>query len=301
MNFNIQEFLENKRAEINSFLNSIYQSTQDNLSTHDHLVESIKYSLNSDGKRLRPILCMSTCEVLCGDSQKALVSGCAIEMIHTYSLIHDDLPSMDNDQLRRGKPTNHIVYGEATAILAGDALLSDAFNLIASEFVNNNNDLKIALSILLKLSEAIGSKGMVMGQSLDLQVEGTNQISVEKLKGIHSLKTGKLIEASIEIGALLGNANNDELKILNAYSQKIGLSFQIADDILDIVGSDEFGKNTGSDAMKNKPTYASILGVDECRVLVKTLTEEALNELENLNKNTEPLRSLAKLLSERAN
>lgn len=298
MNFDIETYLSRKRNLVNFYLDELYNNKQD--SSHS-LIKSIRYSLTSDGKRLRPILCMASCELFSGEYQKVVGVASAIEMIHTYSLIHDDLPSMDNDDVRRGKPTNHIEFGESTAILAGDALLADAFSLITNELVFNGCNPEISLKVISILSNSIGSKGMVLGQAMDLFFEGKENIDVETLSKIHFLKTGALIEASIMIGAHLGGANEDELELLRNFSRKIGLSFQISDDILDITGSKDFGKQTGSDAKKNKQTFASVLGIDRSKDLVKSLTEEALRELDKLDKKINPIREITIYLSERTN
>lgn len=297
MNFDIETYLSKKRKLINSYLRELYKNSNDSQHT---LLESIKYSLDSNGKRLRPILCMASCELFCGEYKKVVGVACAVEMIHTYSLIHDDLPSMDDDSMRRGKPTNHIEFGESTAILAGDALLADAFSLLNNELQFHDFKEDISLKVISILSNAIGSKGMVLGQAMDLYFEGKTELDVETLSSIHLLKTGALIEASILIGAYLGGANCDEIDILKRFSKKLGLSFQISDDILDITGSADFGKRTGSDAKKNKKTFASLLGIDSSRDLIESLTEEAINELSKLKSESSPLKEITLYLSERA-
>lgn len=297
MDFNIETYLNDKRELVDSYLKELYVKPSD---TQHSLIDSIKYSLTASGKRFRPLLCLATYELFSYEYKKAVGVASAIEMVHTYSLIHDDLPSMDDDIMRRGLPSNHIEFGESTAILAGDALLADAFSLINSELQFNNFDKDISLKVISILSNAVGSKGMVLGQAMDLFYEAKNDVDVETLSNIHYLKTGALIEASILIGAYLGNASSDEINSLQRYSRKIGLSFQISDDILDITGSNDFAKNTGSDAKKNKTTFASLLGVDSSRDLVNSLTNEAILELKNIKRKTNSLYEIAIYLSERA-
>ncbi|MGH7885284.1 MAG: polyprenyl synthetase family protein [Thermodesulfobacteriota bacterium] len=298
MIFNIEFYLSEKRALINSYLKELYKSSPKDESS---LLDSINYTLNSEGKRLRPILCISACEFISNEYKNVVGIACAIEMVHCYSLIHDDLPSMDDDSLRRGKPTNHVVFGEAAAILAGDALLADAFSLISKELVLNTSDINLALEVISTLADSIGSKGMVLGQAMDLYFEGKKEVDIETVRKIHFLKTGALIESSILIGALIGRADKEEIEILKEFSRKLGLSFQISDDILDITGSKDFGKKPGSDARSDKTTYASILGLKKSRKLVKELTEEAINLLDKVRKESNSLREIAVYLSERAN
>lgn len=298
MSFNIETYLSERRKLFNSYLQELYKNDSE---INNSLIESINYSLTSGGKRFRPILCMASYELFSDKFKKVVGICCAIEMVHSYSLIHDDLPSMDDDNVRRGKASNHIKFGESTAILAGDALLADAFSLITNELVFNGCNPEISLKVISILSNSIGSKGMVLGQAMDLFFEGKENIDVETLSKIHFLKTGALIEASIMIGAHLGGANEDELELLRNFSRKIGLSFQISDDILDITGSKDFGKQTGSDAKKNKQTFASVLGIDRSKDFVKSLTEEALRELDKLDKKINPIREITIYLSERTN
>ena len=263
------------------------------------LNESIKYSINSDGKRLRPILCLSACELISKDYSKAIPVACAIEMIHTYSLIHDDLPSMDNDDLRRGKPTNHKIYGEAIAILAGDALLTDSFGLVVEESIKNNLSDSVIVELILNLSKLAGSSGMVLGQAIDLSLEGSKIANKDILEKVHQLKTGKMIEASVVLGALVAGADSKQISSLQNYSMKIGLAFQIIDDILDVKGGSGYGKNLGSDAKKNKPTYSSLEGIEKSISRVKQLTQEAVEELSEFNDDYNPLKEIAYFLSER--
>ena len=256
------------------------------------LQESMRYSILAGGKRLRPILCIFASEAVGGSVDKALPIACAIEMIHTYSLIHDDLPSMDDDLLRRGIPTNHSVFGEALAILAGDALLTDAFSLIGNEGISNGLAPKVVVEIIRDISKAAGSQGMVSGQALDLAIEG-KEVSLEFIERGHSLKTGALIVASVTSGARVGGASEDQLLQLKCYAKYLGLAFQIIDDVLDIEGGAEIGKTIGADARKNKATYPLLVGVERARKVALELTEKAVLELRDFDERAEPLRELA--------
>ncbi len=238
MEFNIKSYLASKRELVDRKLDSLLKYSPKNTSP---LEESIRYSALSGGKRLRPILMIASNEAFGGKEEMVLPIACAIEMIHTYSLIHDDLPCMDDDSLRRGIATNHNVYGEAVAVLAGDALLTDAFNIMVREGLSSGLRPKILTEIVGDVSHAAGSKGMIKGQSIDLPLEGTKDVSVGQVEKMHSLKTGALIEVSVTVGAKIGGANDKQIKKLVTYAKALGLAFQIVDDILDIEG----GKSTG--------------------------------------------------------
>lgn len=245
----------------------------------DKIIEAVKYSTFSGGKRLRPALMMEFCRICGGDMEAVLPFACALEMIHTYSLIHDDLPCMDNDDFRRGKPTNHKVYGEAIAVLAGDALLNLAFETVLNP--NNLNLLpaETVLSISYELSRAAGVDGMIGGQVLDMEAE-EKPIPIDALKTLQSLKTGALIEAAAKIGCMLSGAEKPLLDAANDYAKCIGLAFQIQDDILDVEGDAEvLGKPTGSDAACGKTTYPSLLGLEACKEMVSNLTNQAIEAL----------------------
>lgn len=238
--------------------------------------EAMRYSVFAGGKRLRPILMWETAKMCGGSWEDAEPFACAIEMIHTYSLIHDDLPAMDNDDLRRGMPTSHIKFGEATAILAGDALLNKAFEITASaEYANP----KTALRAMAYLANSSGTEGMIGGQIVDLASEG-KKIKPEELKYIHRLKTGALINSACVIGAILASANEDEINAIDEFSLNLGIAFQIQDDILDVTGNeDELGKPIGSDADSEKSTYVSIYGLEESEKLVKSFSDKAKSAL----------------------
>lgn len=250
------------------------------------ILESMRYSLLAGGKRLRPILCIKACELFGGNVNQVLDFACAIEMIHTYSLIHDDLPSMDDDNYRRGKLTNHRVYGEAIAILAGDALLNLAYETFIDTIIKNNNSSKFAKAFK-EISTSSGINGMIGGQVLDI-INENKLIDLQTLDLIHNYKTSSLLEASLVAGALIGGASDFEVNSLRTYGKKIGLSFQIRDDILDVIGEQEkIGKDIGSDEENNKCTYVTLFGLEKSIELCEKLSEEAINQIkkfDNLNK-----------------
>ncbi|MBI2434500.1 MAG: polyprenyl synthetase family protein [Candidatus Hydrogenedentes bacterium] len=254
------------------------------------LLEAIRYSLLGAGKRLRPALVLGTTEMLAGDDAPALPAACAIEMIHTYSLIHDDLPAMDNDDLRRGKPTSHKAFGEATAILAGDALLTMAFDFAAT----SGN-----VQVIREIAQAAGVGGMAGGQQLDLESE-SKRISLPELRRVHAWKTGALIRCSVRCGALLAGAREDTLAALTAYGDRIGLAFQIADDILNVTGTEEqLGKPVGSDATRQKSTYPALVGLERSRELADEAAAAAIAELHDFGPKADRLRAMARFVVER--
>ena len=257
------------------------------------LYESMRYSLSAGGKRIRPILSIASCEAVGGMTEDVIPAAIAIEMIHTYSLIHDDLPAMDNDDLRRGKPTNHKVFGEATAILAGDGLLTLAFSILSG--VSNS------MKILHEIALAAGPEGMVGGQQLDIENEGKN-IDVKALEELHRRKTGALILAAVRSGGIAGGAAETQLSALTDYGMKIGLAFQIADDILDLEGDVEYiGKSPGKDVKQNKNTYPALLGLAESKIVARNLVDEALEALESFDEKAVPLRMIAEYIVDRKN
>ena len=264
---------------------------------NSRLVDAMHYSVLNGGKRLRPILVYLSSELGKTETSIADTAACAVEFIHCYSLIHDDLPAMDDDKLRRGKPTCHIKFDEATAILAGDALQPMAYELICS--LENLPD-TTKISMVNSLTKACSHNGMVEGQMKDIQLN--KAVSVDGLDLMHEQKTGRLIEASIELGGLIGGLNSDELLILKAYGQKIGLAFQIRDDIIDVESpSSESGKPQGSDAMKEKITYPSLVGIKESKIRSQELAEEALEILTSLNLKTDKINSLTSYVVTRNN
>lgn len=254
------------------------------------LIEAVRYSLFAGGKRLRPGLVLGACEILRGDDTPAIPAACALEMIHTYSLMHDDLPSMDNDDLRRGKPTAHRVFGEAMAILGGDALLTMAFALAAQ-----TNDARVVGEI----AQAAGVEGMVGGQVIDLESEGKH-LSVDELKNLHALKTGALIRVSVRVGAMLGGASDAALDALTSYGEHVGLAFQIADDVLDVVGTEAaLGKTIGSDMARDKSTYPAAVGLERARELGEESVAAAVDALSMFGPEADPFRALARYIMER--
>ena len=254
------------------------------------VVEAMRYSVFAGGKRLRPILCLAAAQAVGGKSEAAMPAACALEMIHTYSLIHDDLPAMDDDDLRRGKPTSHVVFGEAIAILAGDALLTEAFVLLSDY---NGLLAKRALKLIGVIARAASYRGMVGGQVVDM-LSQNKPADFETVQQMHSRKTAALISAAAESGALAGGGTEDQVEALARYGRAIGLAFQIADDILDIEGSTEvLGKTAGSDVARGKVTYPAAVGLEGSRQAAQTLVNEALAALERFDNKAEPLRALA--------
>lgn len=254
------------------------------------LLDAMRYSLFAGGKRLRPGLALGACEIVCGDDTPAVPAACALEMIHTYSLMHDDLPSMDNDDLRRGKPTAHRVFGEAMAILGGDALLTLAFDIAAQ----THN-----VRVVGEIARAAGAEGMVGGQVIDLESEG-KRLTVDELKRLHAWKTGALIRVSVRAGALLGGATDDALGALTTYGEHVGLAFQIADDVLDVVGTeDAIGKPVGSDIARDKSTYPAAVGLERARELGEESVAAAIGALEPFGPEADPFRALARYIIER--
>jgi geranylgeranyl diphosphate synthase type II len=258
----------------------------------------MRYSLLAGGKRLRPILCLATCELAGGTVEMAMPTACALEMIHTMSLIHDDLPAMDNDDYRRGKLTNHKVYGEDIAILAGDGLLAYAFEFIASQ--SDNVPAPRLLQVISRLGKAVGAAGLVGGQVVDLESEGKPDIQEETLNFIHTHKTGALLEACVVCGAILAGAESEDLQRLSRYAQNIGLAFQIVDDILDITATqEELGKTAGKDLQAQKATYPSLWGIEESASRAKQLVKAAKDELAPFGKKAEPLIAIADFITTR--
>lgn len=258
--------------------------------------EAMNYSIKVGGKRVRPILMLLTYAMYKKDYRAIMPFAAALEMIHTYSLIHDDLPSMDNDDLRRGKPTNHKIYGEAIAILAGDGLLNEAMIIMLNQCLDGNlNKIKASLT----LAKASGPQGMIAGQICDILSEGIS-ISEEELLYMHRNKTGQLIKAAIISGAILGEASAEELTHLSDYGEKLGLAFQIKDDILDVIGDvDILGKNVKSDECNNKTTFITMYGLEKCKEKCSALTKECFKILEKLKGNKEYLEEITEFLLKR--
>ena len=251
------------------------------------IYDAASYSLNVGGKRIRPILFMLVYNMYKGKDKEIIDMAAAIEMIHTYSLIHDDLPCMDNDDLRRGKPTNHKVYGENIAVLAGDALLNEAMILLMDFSIKNGKD---ALVAAREIAYAAGADGMIGGQVVDIINEG-KRISKEELNYMHLKKTGELIRSSIVAGAILAEADKSEIDLLNKFGMNLGLAFQIKDDILDVTGDvEKLGKNTLADV--NKSNFITMYGLEECKVMCEDLTAECITILDKISVNTDILKEL---------
>ncbi|MCF2150895.1 polyprenyl synthetase family protein [Desmonostoc muscorum LEGE 12446] len=265
------------------------------------IYESMRYSLLAGGKRVRPILCLATCEMMGGSIEMAMPTACAVEMIHTMSLIHDDLPSMDNDDYRRGKLTNHKVYGEDVAILAGDGLLALAFEYVALQTPQNVPKDRV-LQVVIRLGRALGAAGLVGGQVVDLQSEGKSDISLETLNFIHEHKTAALLEACVVCGGIIAGASSEDVQRLTRYAQNIGLAFQIVDDILDITATQEqLGKTAGKDQKAMKVTYPSLWGLEQSRLKAQELVKAACAELEPFGERAVPLQAIAHFIISRNN
>ena len=264
-----------------------------------NIYKAMRYSLFAGGKRLRPILCMAGAEAVGGAPEKVLFCGCAMEMIHTYSLIHDDLPGLDDDDYRRGVLTNHKVFGEGMALLAGDGLLTQAMVLLTDPKAHQGQDPVRVLQASQIMMTAAGLMGMVGGQAADLEGE-KQKPDLEKVQFIHTKKTGALLTAAILTGAVLGGGNEDQINTLREYGSRIGLAFQIADDLLDLMGDAEaMGKSTGADAAKGKMTYPAVMGLTQARQTGESLVEEAAQLARDLGAKAEPLEALALYIMER--
>lgn len=293
--FDLSTYLAERKAEVELALDRslavIYPET---------IYEAMRYSLLAGGKRLRPILCLATCELAGGTREMAMPTACALEMIHTMSLIHDDLPAMDNDDYRRGQLTNHKVYGEDIAILAGDGLLSYAFEFVATQ--TTNVPPQQVLDVIGHLGRAVGAAGLVGGQVVDLESEGKTDITEEQLTFIHTHKTGALLEACVVSGAILAGTSTENRERLSRYAQKIGLAFQIVDDILDITATqEELGKTAGKDLTAQKATYPSLWGLEKSKHQANQLIAEAQAELAPFGEAATPLVALAQFITSRSN
>lgn len=295
--FDLSAYLQAHRNTVNQALSRIIDVSF----TDSVLCRAMKYSLMAPGKRLRPVLCLAAAETVGEINPDVLDCACALEMIHTYSLIHDDLPAMDDDALRRGRPTCHVKYDEATAILAGDALLTLAFEILAGppESTASSQTAGRKLEAIRHISRAAGYNGMIEGQVRDIAAE-TIPADLPGLKEIHRLKTGALIEASVICGALLAQGPPEAVEPLKTYARHIGLAFQVMDDILNIAGdSAKMGKATGTDAARNKTTYPSLLGMDASREFARELVNKALHAVRIFDNKAIPLAALARYVIER--
>ena len=289
----LKAYLEERRSLVNRALAAWLPAVR---GPAFRVVQAMHYSLFAGGKRLRPILCLAAAEAVGGGQEEALPLACALEMIHTYSLIHDDLPAMDDDDLRRGQPTCHKQFDEATAILAGDGLLTEAFYTLAAAAPRFQGREAMLLEVQELLSEAAGYRGMVGGQMLDLMAEG-RRITLKELEIVHRLKTGALLIAATRAGALAGGGSRPQVAALTAYGERFGLAFQITDDLLDVEGeAAEMGKAPGMDEKRQKATYPALLGLEASRQWAGHLVQEALAELEPFKERAAPLRELARYL-----
>ena len=293
--FDLQAYLKHKSQLINQALEAVLKSTD----TPDRLLEAMTYALMAEGKRIRPILCLAAAETVDGDPQDVMPAACALEMIHTYSLIHDDLPAMDDDDMRRGQPSCHKAFDEATAILAGDALLTLAFQMLSSIAISDPQQANKWLRVIRLISHAAGYCGMIQGQMLDMASE-KKRFSLDELKSMHRLKTGALIEASVCCGAELVGVNDIQINLLKKYAQNIGLAFQVTDDILNVEGDPEImGKAVGTDEQRRKTTYPALLGLAESKDFAAQLIDDALGALESFDQKADPLRAIARYIHER--
>ena len=293
MSTNIEQYLIEKKALVDEALRN-YMPTPSGLASD--VIRAMEYSLFAGGKRIRPILCIAGAEAVGGSADDVVPVACAVEIIHTYSLIHDDLPVMDNDDFRRGQPTNHKVFGEAVALLAGDGLLTLAFNLMAGPGAEKKLKKEALLRVIGLIASAAGYKGMVGGQVVDIIYEG-KEPNPAVVEYIHRHKTAALIAASVTAGTILAGGNEDEEKSINRYGQQIGLAFQITDDILNVEGDRRLmGKGTGSDKEREKMTYPSVFGVAESKKIQKQFIEDAIDSLQQFDMRAEPLRALARYI-----
>jgi geranylgeranyl diphosphate synthase, type II len=288
----LKRYLQEKKELVDSALGRYFPREGEHTST---LQKAIRHSLFAGGKRIRPVLCMAAFEAVGGKGDGILPFVCGLEMIHTYSLIHDDLPPIDNDDYRRGKPTCHKVFGEAIAILAGDGLLTEAFRVMTARSTLPVEE-GVVLDAVNRVARAAGVFGMVAGQVVDVESEG-KEVDFPTLQYIHTHKTGAMILVSVEAGARLGGAKTEGLQALIRYGERIGLAFQIADDILNVEGRPELmGKGTGSDLRKRKATYPAVVGLEESKRRAKELVESATEALSVLGEEAEPLKEIGRFI-----
>jgi geranylgeranyl diphosphate synthase type II len=293
---NLKEYLKRRQRLVDEALERWVPGEQE---FPPSVYQAMRYSLFAGGKRLRPILVLAAAEAVGGRIADALPLACSLELIHTYSLIHDDLPAMDDDDLRRGKPTSHKVFGEALAILAGDALLTEAFHLLTRPDLMRDVSPRRRLKAINQVARAAGSYGMVGGQVMDISSQGL-EIEPHLLEYIHTHKTGALIAASVCAGAIIGGAPPSRCKALNHYGEKLGLAFQVTDDLLDVQGEERnLGKAVGKDQAKGKATYPGLFGIADSRRKAEVLVEEALGHLQPFDGRANPLREIAKFILKR--
>jgi geranylgeranyl diphosphate synthase type II len=285
--FELKEYLESRRQLVET---ALQEALPEQGGLEARVIEAMRYSLFAGGKRLRPILCLAAAEAVGDDSQAAIPAACALEMIHTYSLIHDDLPAMDDDDLRRGVPTNHKVFGEALAILAGDGLLTEAFSLLSRY---DTIAPERTLQLIRVVAAAAGYRGMVGGQVVDM-LSQNKPAELEVVQYMHRHKTAALISASTQAGALAGGGTEEQVARLGRYGRAVGLAFQITDDILDIEGDPALlGKSTGSDLARGKATFPAVMGLERSHEAARDYVEQALKELDEFGATADPLRAIA--------
>jgi geranylgeranyl diphosphate synthase type II len=303
---NIKKYLQEKKLIVDSALERYFPNSPEGErepKPSNSLHKAIRHSLLNGGKRIRPILSIASFDAVGGKGDHILPFACALEMIHTYSLIHDDLPAMDNDDYRRGKPTCHKMFGEAIGILAGDGLLTEAFKLMTdrSSWDRPSNDKALILDVVHEVAQAAGISGMVGGQVADIESEG-KEVDLPQLQYIHTHKTGAMILASIRVGAKLGGADGETLRAFTRYGERIGLAFQIIDDILNVEGkATALGKSTGTDLSRGKATYPSLLGLEESKRRATELVGLAVESLQPYGPGAEPLREIARFIIARKN
>nr|AFY26193.1 geranylgeranyl diphosphate synthase [Picrorhiza kurrooa] len=294
--FDFKSYMLEKANSVNKALDDSIPLTEP-LKIH----ESMRYSLLAGGKRIRPLLCIAACELVGGEESTAMPAACAVEMVHTMSLMHDDLPCMDNDDLRRGKPTNHKIFSEDVAVLAGDAMLALSFEHVATSTKGVPSERIIR--VIYELAKCIGCEGLVAGQVVDISSEGMTQVGLEHLEFIHSNKTAALLEGSVVLGALLGGGSDEEVEKLRKFARCIGLLFQVVDDILDVTkSSKELGKTAGKDLVADKTTYPKLIGIEKSREFAERLNREAQDQLLGFHHNkAAPLIALANYIAYRDN
>jgi len=291
----LKVYLNEKKASVDRYLSGYISSHRRDPECPLRLIDAMEYALMAGGKRIRPILAIASYEATGGGSEEILPVAASLELIHTYSLIHDDLPPIDDDDFRRSKPTTHRVFGEAIAILAGDALLTDAFRVISGCGVEPS----LLLRIIHEISRACGPAGMVGGQTMDVILEGKDA-GEQDVRYIHTHKTGAFIMASVRIGGIMAGASEDALNALTTYGKHTGLAFQIMDDVLDLTGSErDLGKKTGVDRQRGKVTYPSIIGLEESLAMAETLIRGALEAVKIFDDKADPLREIARFIISR--
>ena len=292
----IKVYLNHQKERIDGALSNYIRR----LCPSDRIFEPVWYAVEAGGKRIRPALCLAACNAVGADDENALPAACALEMIHTYSLIHDDLPALDDDALRRGKPTCHVRFGEATAILAGDALLTMAFEVLTEAGLSDEPDnIRVWLQVTQIIARAAGCHGMLEGQVRDLAFEGV-RINQSDLESLHRLKTGAMLQAAVHCGALLAGADENQINQLILYADNIGLAFQVVDDILNVKGDPEImGKAVGTDTQRQKNTYPSLLGLEQSDRYARQLIDTALQSISAFDDKADPLRALAHFIVDR--